>query len=178
VERLVCAPALPDEALSILQRVLIGLKNAFLDQLFWIRSALQALLEAVGPHVVFELSLLLLQGRRGVGRGQNVPLDKVFALRTGIEALPKVISCTLALELESSSLEGPKTWSAEDARYEGSCGNAGWGATYGAVVVSSRMCLFLRSWGSGRCCRCFSKLLRRSLLWTGEIGVASMGLVS
>lgn len=128
--------------------------------------------------MVFELSLLLLQGRRGVGRGQDVPLDEVFALRTGIKTLPKVIGCTLALELESSSLEGPETWSAEEALDKGSCGNAGCGATYGAVVVSSRMCLFLRSWGSGRCCRCFSKLLRRSLLRTGEIGVASMGLVS
>ena len=171
-------PALSDEALGILQRVLIGLENALLDQLFWVRSTLQALLEAVGPHVVFELSLLLLQGRRGVGRRQDVSLDEVFALRTGIETLPKVISCTLALELERSSLEGPKTWSAEVARYKGSCGNAGRKATYGAVVVSSRMCLFLRSWGSGRCCRCFSKLLRRSLLRTGEIGVASMGLAS
>lgn len=45
--------------------------------------------------------------------------------------------------------------------------------TYGAVVVSSKMCLFLRSCASGRCCRCFSKLLRRSLLRTGEMGVSS-----
>jgi hypothetical protein len=66
--------------------------------------------------VVFELSLLLLQGRRSVGRRENVPLDEIFALRTGIEAFLKVVSCTLAFELESSSLEGSETWSAEDAR--------------------------------------------------------------
>ena len=53
---------------SILNRGFVGIQNAFLDKLFWVRSALQTLLEAVGPHVVFELSLLLLQGRRGVGR--------------------------------------------------------------------------------------------------------------
>lgn len=44
--------------------------------------------------------------------------------------------------------------------------------------MSSRMCLFFKSWASGRCCRCFSKLLRLSLLRTGEMGVASMVLVS
>ena len=51
-------------------------------------------------------------------------------------------------------------------------------ATYGAVVVSIRMCLFLRSWASGRCCRCFSKLLRRSVLRTGERGATSMEVSS
>lgn len=47
------------------------------------------------------------------------------------------------------------------------------GEAYGAVVVSSRMCLFLRSWGSGRCCRCFSRLLRLSEERTGEMDVSS-----
>jgi hypothetical protein len=52
------------------------------------------------------------------------------------------------------------------------------GATYGAWAVSRRMCLFFRSCGSGRCWRCFSKLLRRSTpARTGEMGVSSMGLV-
>jgi hypothetical protein len=51
-------------------------------------------------------------------------------------------------------------------------------ATYGAVVVSIRMCLFLRSWASGRCCRCFSKLLRLSVLRTGERGATSMAVSS
>jgi hypothetical protein len=45
--------------------------------------------------------------------------------------------------------------------------------TYGAVVVSKRICRFLRSCGSGRCCRCFSRLLRRSRERTGEMGVSS-----
>lgn len=47
------------------------------------------------------------------------------------------------------------------------------GGTYGAVVVSSRICLFFRSCGSGLCCKCFSKLFRRSRERTGEIGVSS-----
>lgn len=37
----------------------------------------------------------------------------------------------------------------------------------GAAVVSSRICLFFRSASSGRCWRCFSKLLRRSSLSIG-----------
>jgi hypothetical protein len=54
----------------------------------------------------------------------------------------------------------------------------GWGIAYGAAAVSSRMCLFFRSWGSGRMARCFSKLLRRSMpSRTGEMGVSSMALV-
>jgi hypothetical protein len=39
--------------------------------------------------------------------------------------------------------------------------------------VSSRICLFLRSWGSGRCCKCFSREFRRSEERTGEMGVSS-----
>lgn len=34
---------------------------------------------------------------------------------------------------------------------------------YGATLVSRRMCLSLRSWGSGRFRRCFSRELRRSV---------------
>lgn len=45
--------------------------------------------------------------------------------------------------------------------------------------MSSRMCLFFRSCGSGLCCRCFSKLLRRSSpSRTGEMGVSSTTLAS
>ena len=50
--------------------------------------------------------------------------------------------------------------------------------TYGAVFVSNRMCLFFRSWTSGRCWRCFSKLSRRSKLRVGEMGVSSMVVVA
>jgi hypothetical protein len=39
--------------------------------------------------------------------------------------------------------------------------------------VSSKMCLFFRSWGSGRCCKCFSREFRRSEERTGEMGVSS-----
>lgn len=46
--------------------------------------------------------------------------------------------------------------------------------TYGAALVSIRMFLFLRSWGSGRCCRCFSRELRRSTGEMGEMGLSSM----
>ena len=50
--------------------------------------------------------------------------------------------------------------------------------TYGAVFVSRRICLFFRSWTSGRCWRCFSKLSRRSKLRVGEMGVSSMVVVA
>lgn len=43
---------------------------------------------------------------------------------------------------------------------------------YGAALVSSRMCLSLRSCGSGRFWRCFSRELRRS---RGEMGEVSIG---
>lgn len=65
--------------------------------------------------MVFELPLLLLQGRCGIRGWKDVSLDKVFAVRTGIEALLKVIGRTLALELEGFGLEGTETWSAESA---------------------------------------------------------------
>jgi hypothetical protein len=50
--------------------------------------------------------------------------------------------------------------------------------TYGAVFVSNRICLFFKSWTSGRCWRCFSKLSRRSKLRVGEMGVSSMVVVA
>jgi hypothetical protein len=67
--------------------------------------------------VVFELPLLLLQGRCSVRGWQDVSLDEIVTVRTGIEAFPKVVGCALAFELESFGLEGAVTWSAE-----GTCG--------------------------------------------------------
>ena len=43
--------------------------------------------------------------------------------------------------------------------------------THGAAVVSKRMCLFFKSWASGRCWRCFSRLSRPSI---GETGLSSI----
>lgn len=61
------------------------------------------------------------------------------------------------------------------------CTQAAWGGmtkvvgeTYGAALVFSKMCLFLRSCGSGRCCKCFSRELRRSTGEMGEMGLSSM----
>ncbi len=44
---------------------------------------------------------------------------------------------------------------------------------YGAALVSSKMCLSLRSWGSGRFWRCFSRELRRSMGEMGEVSTVS-----
>ena len=46
----------------------------------------------------------------------------------------------------------------------------GGGCTYGAAFVSRRILRFLRSWASGRICRCFSRDSCRSI---GERGVSS-----
>lgn len=43
----------------------------------------------------------------------------------------------------------------------------------GAVFVSSRMWRFLRSCSSGRVCKCFSRLLRRSAVEMGEMSTPS-----
>jgi hypothetical protein len=43
----------------------------------------------------------------------------------------------------------------------------------GAVFVSSKMWRFLRSCSSGRVCKCFSRLLRRSAVEIGEISTPS-----
>lgn len=65
--------------------------------------------------MVFELPLLLLQGRRGIRGWEDVSLDEIVAVRTGVEALLEVVSCTLALEFESFGLKGTGTWLAEAA---------------------------------------------------------------
>lgn len=44
---------------------------------------------------------------------------------------------------------------------------------YGAALVSSRICLSLRSCGSGRFWRCFSRELRRSRGEMGEVSTVS-----
>lgn len=46
------------------------------------------------------------------------------------------------------------------------CRDTGQDKAYGATFVSSRICLSLRSWGSGRVRRCFSRESRRS---SGEV---------
>lgn len=50
------------------------------------------------------------------------------------------------------------------------------GGTYGAAFVSNRMCLSFSSWGSGRCCRCFSREFWRTWpgLLMGEMEDSSM----
>ncbi len=103
------------QALRILQRILVLLEDALFHKLLGIWSALKALLKAVSPHVVFELSLLLLQSRCSVRGREDVALNEVFAVRTSIEALLEVVSGALALELEGFGLECSAVWSAEDA---------------------------------------------------------------
>lgn len=52
-------------SLGIFERVLVGLEDALLDELFGRRASLQVLLEAVGAHVALELLLVALErGRR------------------------------------------------------------------------------------------------------------------
>lgn len=85
--------------LGILQRVLVALQNALLDELVWVGSAFQPLLEAVRPHVKVQFLLVALQGRRGGRVGKDVALDEVVAGGTLVEALLEVVCCALALEL-------------------------------------------------------------------------------
>ena len=100
--------------LSVFQRVLVGLKYTLLHELLWIGPVLQTLLEAVSLHMVFKLSLLLLQGRCGIRRWEDVSLNKIIAVRAGIEALLEIVGCTLTFKLESFGLEGADIWSTED----------------------------------------------------------------
>ena len=92
--------------LDVFQRVLVGLKDTLLHKLLWIRPVLQAFLEAVSPHVVFELSLLLLQGRRGIRRWEDISLNKIIAVRPSIEAFLEVVGCALSFKLKGFGLEG------------------------------------------------------------------------
>jgi hypothetical protein len=91
---------------SLLERVLVSIKNTLLDEDLGIRAALQALLEAVGAHVEVELLLVALEGGGRRGLGQDVALDEVVALGAVGEALLEVVCCALALELEGPGLEG------------------------------------------------------------------------
>lgn len=63
--------------------------------------------------MVFELPLLLLQGRCSVRSWQNVSLNEIVTVRAGIEALLQVVGRALAFELESFGLKGPVIRSAE-----------------------------------------------------------------
>jgi hypothetical protein len=134
--------------------------------------------------VEVELLLVALEGGGRRGLGQDVALDEVVALGAVGEALLEVVCCALALELEGPGLEGAVA-GVSLVMLGGGCGSRQVGGrgdgrvkTYGAVVVSIRMCLFLRSWASGRCCRCFSRLLRLSVLRTGERGATSTAVSS
>ena len=94
--------------LDVLQWILISLKDALLDKLLRVRPVLQPLLKAISPHVVFELPLLLLQGRCSIRGWQDVSLDEIIAVGASIEALLEVVGCTLALELKSFGLQGTR----------------------------------------------------------------------
>jgi hypothetical protein len=91
---------------SLLERILLSVKDTLLDERLGIRAALQALLEAVGAHVEVELLLVALEGGGRRGLGQDVALDEVVALGAVREALLEVVCCALALELEGPGLEG------------------------------------------------------------------------
>lgn len=93
-------------ALHLLQRVLVRIQNALLDQLLRVGAALQPLLQTIRSHVVFELALLLLQCRRRIGRGEDVALDEVSSVGARVEALFEVVCCALALQLEGLGLQG------------------------------------------------------------------------
>ena len=66
---------------------------------------LQTLLEAVRAHVKIELSLVLLESRRGRRVGEDVALDEVVTCRTLVQALAQIVCRTLALQLKSLGLE-------------------------------------------------------------------------
>lgn len=83
--------------LILLQRILVALQYALLDEFLRLRPALQPLLQTIRAHMQVELALLLLQGRRGGRVGEDVPLNEVIAGRALVEALLEVVGCALAL---------------------------------------------------------------------------------
>lgn len=57
---------------SSFRRILVRLKNALLDQLFWLGSVFHLFLQAVCAHVSLELSLLSLDCWSSIGVGKDV----------------------------------------------------------------------------------------------------------
>jgi hypothetical protein len=149
--------------LNIFSWVLALLQNALLHKLFWARPVFQVFLETVGPHVEVKVPLVSLQGRRGRRVGQDVALNEVVSSGALVQAFPEVVGCALAFELEGFGLQGPvgqrislnvlKVGQVQECEGNEEVGQQTWTKleTYGAVVVSSRMCRFLRSCASGRC---------------------------
>lgn len=67
---------------------------------------LEALLQVVGAHVLLELLLVTLEGRRSGRIGEDVALDKLFSLGTVLETLLQIVGGALTLKLEGFCLEG------------------------------------------------------------------------
>lgn len=91
---------------NVLDGILVLVKNALLDQLFRTWPVLEALLQVISPHVHFQFLLVALEGRRCCRVGQNVAVDELGSLGTGVEAALEVVCCALSLEFEGFGLEG------------------------------------------------------------------------
>jgi hypothetical protein len=90
--------------LLFLERVLVLLQNALLHQRLRIRPGLEALLQAIRPHVTLQLLLVALQRGSSARIGEDVALDEGVAVGALGEALLEVVGCTLTLELEGFGL--------------------------------------------------------------------------
>jgi hypothetical protein len=92
-------------------------------------------------------------------------LDQLVALRPVLQPLLQAVGDLLALELLLDGLQRPAV------RWHVSFPEGSFGAkTHGAAFVSSRMCLFFRSWASGRAASRFSS---SALAREGEMGDSS-----
>ena len=126
-----------------------------------------------------------LKGRRSRRISQDIPLDQFLALETVFQSLSEGVSDAMTLEFQGSLLKctrNKQTIAAlasvsismdilhniigERLEEEGE-------TTYGAAVVSRRICRFFRSCTSGRCASRRSNELRS--VWVGEMEDSSTG---
>ena len=96
----------------------------------------------------------------------GLTFNQFVAIRSLFKSALQGVGMLLAFQFDLFRLEGSmdRNYYTGDRPYGISFG------TYGAALVSSRICLFFKSWTSGLCWRCFSSELRLSI---GEIGVVS-----
>jgi hypothetical protein len=86
--------------------IFVFVENTLLDELLGVRPRLEALLQAISPHMEVELPLVSLEGRRSRRLREDVALDEVVASGALVQALTEMVGCALALEFESFGLEG------------------------------------------------------------------------
>lgn len=146
---------------GLFRRVFVCLENTLLDQLLGFGSVLHFLLEAVGAHMFLKLFLLSLDSWRSIGVGKNVALAMIspngILTWVGGAYAQSTLPFLAASPSLSSSCRLPVGVPVPEQLIE-----AHWILlsafrrspqqplqTYGAALVSSKMCLSFRSLGSG-----------------------------